>query len=205
MFATVMHVRSRRDLMFNYNEGRQKGVFSPLVETRARARARRRDGTRTHQDELEQRRLIHLDELRVERLLLVFGRLRLLAPDVILAVLDHLRQDLGRDVRKRDGRVHTGVCGGERRQGAIRRESRVRARALRDVARTGRARGIDGARRGWGEARGKGRTLDHVLDGLRFAAREKREIRPRGVSEQRERRTRRGKRRGGFRRRGRTR
>ena len=64
----------------------------------------------THQDELEQRRLIHLDEIGVEVLLLVVG----VGLGVELAVLDHLGQDLRGDVGKGNGRVRAGICDAKR-------------------------------------------------------------------------------------------
>ena len=69
---------------------------------------------KTHQDELEERGLVHLHEVRVERLLLLLGRrlllVRLGGVHVVLAVLDHLGQDLAAHVGQRDGVVQPRVC-----------------------------------------------------------------------------------------------
>ena len=81
----------------------------------------------THQDKLEQRRLINLDEIGVEVLLLVVG----VGLGVELAVLDHLGQDLRGDVGKGNGRVRAGICDAKR--------ARIISAGSRDVA--GRRRG----------------------------------------------------------------
>lgn len=62
----------------------------------------------THQDELEEGGLVDLDELRVEVLILL--RFALLLLRVVLAVVDHLLQDLGGNVGERDRRLESGVC-----------------------------------------------------------------------------------------------
>mmetsp|Transcript_1240 Transcript_1240/g.5085 ORF Transcript_1240/g.5085 Transcript_1240/m.5085 type:complete len:212 (-) Transcript_1240:64-699(-) len=59
------------------------------------------------QDELEEGGLVDLDELRVEVLILL--RFALLLLRVVLAVVDHLLQDLGGNVGERDGRLESGV------------------------------------------------------------------------------------------------
>lgn len=66
----------------------------------------------THQDELEEGGLVDLDEFRVEGfVLLLLVAFALLLLRVVLAVLDHLLQDLGGNVGERDGRLGSGVCG----------------------------------------------------------------------------------------------
>lgn len=75
----------------------------------------------THQDELEQRGLVHLDELGVEGgFLLLLVALLLVLLGVELGVLDDLRQDLGGDVGEGDSGVRAGICdlrGGDGRFG----------------------------------------------------------------------------------------
>ena len=73
----------------------------------------------THQDELEQGSLVDLDEVAVKglHLLLRFAGLLvgtgaglLLRLHVVLAVLDHLAEDLPSHVRQRDNRIRARVC-----------------------------------------------------------------------------------------------
>jgi hypothetical protein len=69
----------------------------------------------THQDEVEQRRLVHLHELSVPVLDLVLGLgglvvcALLFRVDVELAVLDYLCEDAPSHVGKRDGVLGAGI------------------------------------------------------------------------------------------------
>lgn len=62
---------------------------------------------RTNQDEIEQRGLINLDEISIPSLKLILGGflIGIRSLDVLLAILDHLSQDLAGDVGKRDAAV----------------------------------------------------------------------------------------------------
>ena len=127
----------------------QKGVrvgtiFSWTRRSRASLFAVSRGPKRTtHQDELEQRRLIHLDEIGVEVLLLVVG----VGLGVELAVLDHLGQDLRGDVGKGDGRVRAGICDAKRAR-IISVESEATSREVVEATRRGWTRRRRNPRRG---------------------------------------------------------
>ena len=77
----------------------------------------------THQDQLEQRGLVHLDELGVEGgFLFLLVALFFVLRGVELGVLDHLGEDLRGDVGQGNGGVRAGVCVGKAVRGVGRSE-----------------------------------------------------------------------------------
>lgn len=114
MLATVRQVRSSSALMLRKLAAWRCAAGEPGGR-QGKAPLGRPGAAGAHQDELEERALVHLDEVRVLRLdVLLLHRLgavfRLLVRSrVELAVLHHLRQDLGGHVGQRHRLVHARV------------------------------------------------------------------------------------------------